>query len=134
MNKFTKIDCDNQLEFVEYISALSQLVKCTLAGFGWVYKMESEFISLKNFSYCFTSFLPPINPRIDQIVWEKVFIGKNAKEIINVYKKLLEIYFQVEDFRMPPTAEPQVGYFVIKDELETVDKELDSLIKKIVEK
>jgi len=134
MNKFRKIDCDNKLEFIEYISRLSQLVKCTLAGFDWVYKMEPEFISLKNFSYCFTSFLPQINSRIDQIVWEKMFIGKNSRELINVYKKLLEIFFQVENFRMPPTAEPKVGYFLIKDEFESVDKELDSLINKIVKK
>lgn len=42
---------------------------------------------------------------------------------------MLEIFFQIEDFRMPPTAEPEVGYILIRNELEIVDQLLNNMIE-----
>jgi hypothetical protein len=59
---------------------------------------------------------------------------KKEKWLDYWFEKVIGNFFQVEDFRIPPTNDTKVEYFLIKYELETVDKELDSLIKKIVEK
>lgn len=68
------------IEYLEFISRLSELIKCTLAGFGWVYKMESEFIATKIFSSRFVEFIPKGYVRIDELPYKKYFWEKTIKK------------------------------------------------------
>ena len=131
MKEFNKIDLNNRDEAIEFLSRLSELVKCTLVGFGWAYKMENEFISTKNFAYRFGYFLPKGYEDIGNLPYDKIFVGKNSKDVVGVYKKLLEIYFEIEDFRMPPSVAPKIGYHALERMLEEADRELDRIIEEI---
>lgn len=131
MKELISIDCNNKIEVIELLARLSELVKCTLGGFGSVYKAESIFISTKNFEYRFEAFLPKEFENIDELPYEKMFSGKNSIILAAIYRQLLNVFFQIGDFRIPPTSEPKIGYSTIENELRQVDKELDLLIEKI---
>lgn len=132
MNKLSKINLDNKTETIEFIARLSELVKCTLGGFDSVYKDVSKFISTKNFAYRFSYFLPHEYTNLDNLHYEKIFIGEGSEILIKIYGRLLEIFLAIEEFRMPPTSEPVDGYDKIENLLKQTDVELDSLISKVV--
>ena len=131
MNKFTKINSDNIQQTIEFLSRLSELVKCTLGGFSLIYD-QSKFISMKNFSFRFSLFLPKNCNNIDNINYKKIFIGKKQSSLIMIYQQLLKIFIQESEFRIPPTNEPPVGYSLIEKEFRKVDKAIDQELQSYV--
>jgi hypothetical protein len=63
-----------------------------------------------------------------------IIINYNSNIVLlttNLFLKLLNVFFDLEDFRMPPTDPPKVGYDEIEKKLRIIDKELDLILEKI---
>jgi len=131
MKELATIDFSNKSEVMEFLTRLSELVKCTLGGFNLVYRAEAEFVSTKIFAFRFVSFLPKGFENFDVLPYKKLFSGKYSKKIVYIYKKMLIVFFEIESFRMPPTSEPSVGYEVIESQLKDINGDLDLLLKRI---
>lgn len=134
MFKLIRLDCDSNFETIEFLSRLSELVKCTLGGFELVHKDLGKLISTINFAFRFSHFLPDSRKNINDLSYGELFVGRDAPALINIYKKLLDIFFELKEFKVSPVTEPLCGYLEIEKGLREVDSELDQVLKKILER
>lgn len=67
--------------------------------------------------------------KLIRYIMKKYLLGRNTKKIINVYKKLLDVFFEIEDFQMPLSIDLINPFQKIRSDLESIDINLDDLIE-----
>jgi hypothetical protein len=87
-------DCDfRNINFIEMVELFKILIECSI----FLIEKKNFKETFLFYNYMFEKYLPESDSSLDDIDYGKLFIGKYAHETTDIYKRLLDLWMELQN-------------------------------------
>jgi len=87
-------DCDfGNINFMEMVESFKILIECSI----FLIEKKNFKETFLFYNYMFEKYFPENDSNLDDIDYGKMFIGKYAYEMTDIYKRLLDLWIELQN-------------------------------------